>query len=573
MKKFLLLFVVLVLSIGLWATTQTVTYRYPVYNTPGDPASGIASWTTGSAVATVVEDTTTTLNAGWYVVTGTNVQTGTLTCTGAVNLILADGAKLTASGESLNAGIMVLGNGDSFTIYAQSTDIAQMGKLFATGGGYGAGIGGGYEGSGSGITINGGSVTAKGGHEAAGIGGGYHGSGSGITINGGSVTATGGETGTGIGGGFKGVGSDITINGGSVTATGGETGAGIGGGSDGAGSDITINGGTVTANGGEYGAGIGGGFEGSGLDIAINGGTVIATGGENGAGIGGGSDGAGSDITINGGTVTANGEYDGAGIGGGVLGHGFDITINGGTVTANSGTWGAGIGGGRFGNGSDITINGGSVTATGGYYYGAGIGGGSDGSASDIFVSTILRVKADNNNPPTTVILNTGSDLASSLASERYVKIETRTTGIISANVNDETMGSVTGAGEYLIGDEVSLTAIPTDHHHFVNWDNGSTDNPLTFIVDMDFTVTANFAIDQQEAIDYTEADSYAAYAENNEIVVTGAADHTVAVYDTNGRLVKAIENAADIEHINVNVAGVYVIRVSNMTATRVVVK
>ncbi|MCQ2339100.1 MAG: hypothetical protein MJ001_09330, partial [Paludibacteraceae bacterium] len=86
MRKFFLLFVAFALSIGLWATTQSVTYRYPVYNTPGDPASGIASWTTGSVSATVVVDTTTTLSTGWYVVSGTNVQTGTLTCTGAVNL-------------------------------------------------------------------------------------------------------------------------------------------------------------------------------------------------------------------------------------------------------------------------------------------------------------------------------------------------------------------------------------------------------------------------------------------------------------------------------------------------------
>ncbi|MCQ2344551.1 MAG: T9SS type A sorting domain-containing protein [Paludibacteraceae bacterium] len=303
----------------------------------------------------------------------------------------------------------------------------------------------------------------------------------------------------------------------------------------------------------------------------MNGGSVTANG-NRGAGIGGGYSCDCSDITINGGTVTANGGDEAAGIGGGDHGRGSDITINGGTVTANGGDKAAGIGGGRFAIGSDITINGGSVSASGAYGT-SGIGGGYQSSGSDIFVSTTLRVKADNRNPPTTVIPNTGSDLASSLACERYVKIETRTTGIISADVNDETMGSVTGAGEYLIGAEVSLTAIPTAHHHFVNWDNGSTDNPLTFIVDMDFTVTANFAIDQQEAIDYTEADSYAAYAENNEIVVTGAADHTVAVYDTNGRLVKAIENAADIERINVNVAGVYVIRISNMTAARVVVQ
>ena len=49
---------------------------------------------------------------------------------------------------------------------------AGSGSLKATGGKYGAGIGGGYEGSGSDITITGGEITANGGGEAAGIGGG-----------------------------------------------------------------------------------------------------------------------------------------------------------------------------------------------------------------------------------------------------------------------------------------------------------------------------------------------------------------------------------------------------------------
>ena len=89
----------------------------------------------------------------------------------------------------------------------------------------------------------------------AGIGGGQGGSGSNITISGGSVTAT-SDYGAGIGGGFENTGSNITISGGSVTATS-TYGAGIGSGQDGGtSSNITINGGSVTATS-TYGAGIG----------------------------------------------------------------------------------------------------------------------------------------------------------------------------------------------------------------------------------------------------------------------------------------------------------------------------
>ena len=178
----------------------------------------------------------------------------------------------------------------------------------------------------------------------------------------GNLTAIGGSGGygaAGIGGGSRGSGSNITISGGTVTANGKGEGAGIGGGPGGTGSNIIIKRGTVTATGVE-GAGIGGGINGSGSNITISGGTVTATG-VGGAGIGGGNGGEGSNITISGGTVTATG-VGGAGIGGGSRGYGSNITISGGNVTATS-EYGAGIGGnGR--EGSNITMDGDAVLYT-----------------------------------------------------------------------------------------------------------------------------------------------------------------------------------------------------------------
>ena len=80
----------------------------------------------------------------------------------------------------------------------------------------------------------------------------------------GSLNATGGIFGAGIGGGNGGSGGTITINSGTVNATAVGSpsdnvgGAGIGGGVGGAGGKITITGGTVIATGGGNGAGIGG---------------------------------------------------------------------------------------------------------------------------------------------------------------------------------------------------------------------------------------------------------------------------------------------------------------------------
>ena len=270
-------------------------------------------------------------------------------------------------------------------------DNKEAGSLKATGGKYGAGIGGSKDNGTNNITINGGTVTATGGYWSAGIGGGHNdfgnnGDGINITINGGTVNAAGDRFGAGIGGGDYGSGKNITINGGTVNAAGGN-GAGIGGGDRGSGENITINGGTVTAASGS-GAGIGGGEKGSGTNITINGGTVEATGGDFGAGIGGGAAGSGTNITITGGTVTAKGHLGGAGIGGGEKGNGKNITITGGTVTAKGGVFGAGIGGGYGGIGSNVTVSGAAqVTAIAGKPdlggAGATIGGGSSTQDSD----------------------------------------------------------------------------------------------------------------------------------------------------------------------------------------------
>jgi hypothetical protein len=109
------------------------------------------------------------------------------------------------------------------------------GTLSASGGAFGAGIGGGYMQNGGAVTINGGSLTANGGDFAAGIGGAYTGNGGDVTITGGTVTANGGLRAAGIGGGIGGSGGDVVITGGSIKAAGvrSNIGAGYNGSHDG----------------------------------------------------------------------------------------------------------------------------------------------------------------------------------------------------------------------------------------------------------------------------------------------------------------------------------------------------
>ncbi|MBO5817954.1 MAG: hypothetical protein J6R26_08535, partial [Paludibacteraceae bacterium] len=63
----------------------------------------------------------------------------------------------------------------------------------------------------------------------------------------------------------------------------------------------------------------------------------------------------------------------------------------------------------------------------------------------------------------------------------------------VTANVNDPAMGTVSGAGEYEEGKTATLTANANAGYRFVNWSNGSTDNPLKITVTEDVELTANF--------------------------------------------------------------------------------
>ena len=314
---------------------------------------GAKSFTTYSQVQPVTNRIMTfgTWTTGWYVVNCDVTAEDLIAVSGDVNLILENGCTLTAS-----KGILVP-EGSSLTIYAQSADESERGSLIANGAENCAGIGGSDGVNGGTVTINGGHIVATGGMSGAGIGGGHGGNGGTVTISGGHVVAN-----AGIGSGER--------------AT---SGAGIGGGEGGNGGRVVVYGGKVIAKCEDMGgAGIGGGDMGDGGTFAIDDGYVEATGGYYAAGIGGGERGVGSTVLIKGGVVIANGGFDAAGIGGGERGAGGNVTLAGGKVTATGGAAAPGIGGGNGGSvGATIKITGScTVKAEAGAYAARAIGNG-----------------------------------------------------------------------------------------------------------------------------------------------------------------------------------------------------
>ena len=329
--------------------------------------------------------------AGWYVVEGDVTITPRLDTHGAVNLILKDDCHLTVPW-----GINVK-EGDTFTIYAQSTAEASMGKLTACLPEWSdhdksvwpvaglSGIGAGvrvwaandnfYENEGT-IIINGGNIRARGQYGSSAIGGSHQDrnvssdgdtpgnlrQGGSITINGGIVctelrTSGGAHTADSFGiGTCYGNGGSVTINGGTIIAEASSSAI-----SSGRGGSITINGGNVTAHGGINR------YENQPL-YAIPGNGIGSL--------------EGGSITINGGTVKASSEGDGFGIGGAGVHHTAEmhITINGGTIETTANRNNAAIG--------DKSKQKSSVTITGGVIHAVGKGSAAGiGSTGDICIT------------------------------------------------------------------------------------------------------------------------------------------------------------------------------------------
>jgi len=401
----------------------------------------LESFTAGSILD--LENKWYELPAGWYVVEGDVTITPRLDTHGAVNLILKDGSHLTAEW-----GVNVK-EGDTFTVYAQSTGEDTMGKLTACLSedfnsdwsvkyyvwpshdlsGIGAGArwrghnDGFYENEGT-IIINGGNIRAKGQDSASAIGGPNSRTvipsqdilrqGGTIIINGGTVRTEALEKGNnvwaksvGIGTCQFGYGGSVTINGGTVIAE-----AACDAITTGKGGTITINGGDVTAHGGidnfEHqsldmlsGNGIGPYFDGT---VTINGGHVKAFADGKGCGIGGHR--GEVTVTITGGTVEAVAANQFAAIGGegsvtitgGVInaagknnaagiGSNGDIRITGGEITVSAEGLGAAIGGYAGVDCGNITIQGNVIKSVISSGAGACIGGASNRSAGSITIS------------------------------------------------------------------------------------------------------------------------------------------------------------------------------------------
>ncbi len=169
---------------------------------------------------------------------------------------------------------------------------------------------------------------------------------------------------------------------------------------------------------------------------------------------------------------------------------------------------------------------------------------------------------------PTTYVLKVPCDSENSYSSnadwnQYFMDIEGLCNVTITVTSANESMGTVSGGGEYEVGTEITITAIPNEGYHFVTWNDGNTDNPRTITVTEDATYIASF--EEGVGIESRDMLSELAFYPNptSGIITFNRSDiMKVEVLDAMGRTVEVYENAYTID-ISKLAKGYYAMRIT----------
>jgi hypothetical protein len=166
--------------------------------------------------------------------------------------------------------------------------------------------------------------------------------------------------------------------------------------------------------------------------------------------------------------------------------------------------------------------------------------------------------------------------------------------------VNDASMGTINpaaGTHTYVVGDEFHISATANSGYylygyHFVishpqygmmidetvAMDTVSPDElyeMLNYVVEeemLGFTFQVTAIFERNQGIDDIDMDDVTIYSTDNMIVVRGAEGKQVVLFDVNGRMMSREANAGERVEFRVSNSGVYLVKVGDAAAKRVVV-
>lgn len=231
------------------------------------------------------------------------------------------------------------------------------------------------------------------------------------------------------------------------------------------------------------------------------------------------------------------------------------VTLNVKDTYGNPNIGGSVMGAGNYLEGEEVTI---MATADQNFVFAGWI----DGTGATVYPDAISTFLMGTENVELTAVFNLSD-------------------AIVDVTVNDPTMGYVLVNGENTnqywghVYDNVEVIAIANPGYHFVEWDIYSsviTDDTTVFTITGPVSaVRAIFA--KNLDINEVATSEYVIYSENNNIVVRGAEQQTIRVFDVVGRLVEQRSNANAEETISMSNTGIFLVKVGDAPAQRVVVR
>ena len=194
--------------------------------------------------------------------------------------------------------------------------------------------------------------------------------------------------------------------------------------------------------------------------------------------------------------------------------------------------------------------------------------------------------------------MTTAIDPTKPYSSDLYINIPRSIIPLtVTATVNDSSMGSTIGGGQFEYGEVATVGALPKQGFGFSGWDNGSSNNPYTLTVTQDTVLTAllepiinivdtiiinNYIHDTitihdtvfvggNEGIDGMVATNTKIFQRNGNIVVEGVAGQLITVYDEIGRTVAVKKDVNNCTIIEAPASGVYHIKIGANIPRRIV--
>lgn len=136
----------------------------------------------------------------------------------------------------------------------------------------------------------------------------------------------------------------------------------------------------------------------------------------------------------------------------------------------------------------------------------------------------------------------------------------------INASSANPTMGKVYGSGYAVNGDEVNLRAVSYPSYHFSHWSDNDTNSTRTIEVHGNMTLTAYFA--PNVGIADIIKNKVRIFSRDRQIIVEGSEGMRIWVFDMMGRIIYNGKTPV----IHVQQTGVYIVKVGNYPARKVVV-